>query len=147
MWPRRSHVIRLQGARFWCNYTSVGLLTPWKIFTQVSHNHSGTAVDTELHTARHTPAADSIISLQRCSGDTSVCHHWLIRLWSLDKWKPLGSASWKVSGSTLLKKGTLAFTFCNIPKMISLLMLSCIFCCIFCILCMCYEPCETFHAL
>lgn len=100
-WPRRSHVIWLQGTRFWCNYTSVGLLMPWKIFTQVSHNHSGTAVDGELHTARHTPAVDCIIFLQRCSGDTSVCHLWLISLWTLDKGKPRSSASWKVSVSSL----------------------------------------------
>lgn len=55
-WPLRLHVIRLQGAQSWCNYTSFELFMPWKIFTQVSHNHSGPAVDTELHAARHTPA-------------------------------------------------------------------------------------------
>lgn len=100
-WPRWSHVIWLQGTRFWCNYTSVGLLIPWKIFTQVSHNHSGTAVDGELHTARHTPAVDCIIFLQRCSSDTSVCHLWLISFWSLDKGKLRSSASWKVSVSSI----------------------------------------------
>lgn len=71
-WPLQSQGIWLQRAQFWCNYTSFQLLMPWKIFTQVSHNHSGTAVDTELHKARHTPAVGYIIFLQRRSGDTSV---------------------------------------------------------------------------
>lgn len=105
MWPRSSYVIYLQGAWRWCNYTSfffiltltiIPIFLPCIIFTQVSLNHSGTAVDTEVHTSHHTPWVQHIIFLQRHSRDTSVCHLWLISLWSLDKWKLHGATSWKV---------------------------------------------------
>lgn len=151
-WPRRLHVIWLQGAQFWCNYTSFELLMPWKIFTQVSRNHSGTAVDTELHTARHTPAVGHIIFLQRCSGDPSVSSlaHQLMKFgWMKTTWLCI----MKGFSIIFIKKCTLSFNFHKIPKIISdelelvPLFLSRIFCCVLCILYMCYESCESFHAL
>lgn len=150
-WPRQSYVIWLQGAQFWCNYTSFELLTPWKIFTQVSHNHSGSAVDTELHTAHHTPAVGYIIFLQRCSGDTSVSSlaHQLMKFgWMKTTWLCI----MKGFSIIFIKKCTLSFNFYKIPKIISdelelvPLFLSCIFCRVLCILCMCYEPCDSFRA-
>lgn len=143
-------VIRLQGAQFWCNYTSFELLMPWKIFTQFSHNHSGTAVDTELHTARHTPAVGYIIFLQRCSGDPSVSSlaHQLMKFgWMKTAWLCI----MKGCSISFIKKCTLSFNFHKIPKIISgelvPLFLSRILCCVLCILYMFYELCESFHAL
>lgn len=43
---------------------------PYKILTQVSHNHSVTGVDTDLHTAYIAHGVQHIIFLQRCSNDT-----------------------------------------------------------------------------
>lgn len=69
MWPQQYRAIWLQRAWHWCNYTSVGFLSsfhpyfpflPYKMFTQVSHNHSVTGVDT-TYTQLTTPPESSIL--------------------------------------------------------------------------------------
>lgn len=109
-------------------------------------------MDTELHTARHTPAVGYIIFLQRCSGDTSVsslAHQLMKSGWMKTAWLCI----MKGCSIIFIKKCTLSFNFHKIPKIISdeleLLpfFLSRIFCLVLCILCMCYEPCESFHGL
>lgn len=136
------------GAQSWL-YILLCFFMPWKIFTQVSHNHSGTAVDTERRADGHTPAVGYIIFLQRCSGDTSVSSlaHQLIKFgWMKTAWL----CSMKGLGIISIKTRTLSFNFHKIPKITAYQMdlnLCRVFRCVLGMLCMCYEPCESFHAL
>lgn len=114
---RTPHVLTWPlGAQSWL-YILSSFFMPWKIFTQVSHNHSGTAVDTELHADGHTPAVGYIIFLQRCSGDTSVSSlaHQLIKFgWMKTAWL----CSMKGLGIISIKSAACHLTFIRSPRLL-----------------------------